>query len=126
MLYHYTFNTYSGRSTLEDKVLRAFLKDTFLEISRQKGFQIIECEILADHVHILIEHSYTMSTSQVMKLLKGISSRRLFQEYPTNRFYHKKLWGRSFNARKLSGEEKEAVINYIKNQRDERGIDKRY
>lgn len=126
MLYHYTFRTYLGRPTLEDAELRAFLKGVFLEIAKQKGFQIIECEVLADHVHILIEHSYVLSTSQAMKLLKGISSRRLFQAYPTNRFHHRKLWGRSFNARKLSGEEKETVINYIKAQRDEAGVDKRF
>ncbi|MFH1386191.1 MAG: IS200/IS605 family transposase [bacterium] len=126
MLYHYNFRTYLRKPTLEDKEIRLFLKEIFLEISKEKGFDIIECEILSEHVHILIEHSYTLSTSQVMKFLKGISARRLFQQYPTNRFEHKKLWGRSFFAKKITNEEKDNVIDYIRNQRNEEGIDKRF
>lgn len=125
MLYHYTFNTYDGKQTLEDEELRGFLKNAFTSISIEKGFKILACEILCDHVHMLIEQSYLFSTSNVMKLIKGISARRLFQEYPTNRFEHRKLWARSFHARKIISEEKEAIIGYISDQRDEHGIDKR-
>ncbi|MFA6548817.1 MAG: IS200/IS605 family transposase [Candidatus Margulisiibacteriota bacterium] len=125
MLYHYTFNTYAGKQLLEDKELRDFIMNIFVEIAAEKGFQIIKCEILSEHVHVLIEHSYALSTSMVMKYLKGISARRVFQKYPTNRYDIRKLWGRSFHARKVNGEEKESVINYIEHQRTEDGIDKR-
>jgi len=126
MFYHYTFGTYKGKQLLEDKELRAFLKTLFNEIAKEKGFEIIECEILTDHVHMLIEQGYQITTSVVMKFIKGISSRRLFQKYPTNRFEIRKLWGRSFNARKISNEQKEQVVQYIKSQRNKNGIDKRF
>lgn len=126
MLYHYIFKTYLGRPTLEDKELRIFLKDTFVNISTEKGFKVIECEILSEHIHLLIEQSYLDSTSKIMKLLKGVSSRRLFQKYHTNRFEHRKLWARSFYARKINNEEKEDVGSYIRKQRNENGVDKRY
>jgi putative transposase len=125
MFYHYTFRTYKGKQLLEDKELRAFLKTLFNEIAKEKGFEIIECEILTDHVHMLIEQSYKITTSVVMKFIKGVSSRRLFQKYPTNRFEIRKLWGRSFHAGKISSDEKENVVQYIKNQRNKNGIDKR-
>ncbi|MBU0629409.1 MAG: IS200/IS605 family transposase [Candidatus Margulisbacteria bacterium] len=125
MLYHYTFNSYDGQQTLDDEEIRSFLKNTFATISDEKGFEILACEILCDHVHLLIEQNYVLSASGVMKLIKGISARRLFQAYPTNRFEHRKLWGRSFHARKIKSAEKEIVIQYIKNQRDGQGIDKR-
>lgn len=126
MRYHYTFSTYERRPLLEDKEIRKELNDLFRAIAEEKDFKIIECEILADHVHLLIEQSYILSTSMAMKLLKGISSRRLFQKYPTNRFDIRKLWERSFRARKIKNEEKDVIINYIKNQRDENGFDKRF
>ena len=122
MLYHYTFNTYSGKQTLEDKLLRDFLKSTFAVIAADKGFEIIECEILCDHVHMLIEQSYLLSTSSVMKSVKGISARRLFQEFRTNGFEHRKLWGRSFHARKISSDEKAAIIGYIKKASEMRKV----
>ncbi|MBI5700752.1 IS200/IS605 family transposase [Candidatus Saganbacteria bacterium] len=126
MLYHYTFRTYKGLPLLEDKKLIGFLMNTFHEIGNEKGFKIVECEILCDHVHALIEHNYILSSSLVMKNLKGISARRLFQKYPTNRFDIRKLWGRSFHARKIGADEKDSVISYIIGQRDENGIDKRF
>lgn len=126
MLYHYTFRTYKGEPLLEDKELREFLKGTFHEIGNEKGFKVVKCEILCDHVHVLIEHSYTLSTSLVMKYLKGISSRRLFQKYPTSRYDIRKLWGRSFHARKVRVEEMNSVADYIERQRNEEGVDKRF
>ncbi|NQT29210.1 MAG: IS200/IS605 family transposase, partial [Candidatus Saganbacteria bacterium] len=111
---------------LEALEVRAFLKTVFLEVSREKGFEIIECEILSDHVHLLIDQSYMLSTSMVVKNLKGVSSRRLFQKYKTNRGEIRKLWGRSFDARKIDSNQKEVVINYIKNQMSPVGVDKRF
>jgi putative transposase len=126
MFYHYTFRTYKGKPLLEDEELRGFLKGTFHEVADEKGFKVVECEILCDHVHVLIEQGYALSTSLVMKYLKGVSSRRLFQKYPTNRYDIRKLWGRSFHARKIGAEEKDGVSSYIKGQRNEEGIDKRF
>jgi len=126
MFYHYTFRTYAGKPLLEDLEIRAFLKTAFLEVSKEKGFEIIECEILSDHVHLLIDQSYMLSTSMVVKNLKGVSSRRLFQKYKTNRGEIRKLWGRSFDARKIDSNQKEVVINYIKNQMSPVGVDKRF
>jgi len=111
---------------LEGKEIRNFLLKTFNEIANGKGFKVIECEILADHVHMLIEQPYTISTSSVMKFIKGASARYLFKQYPTNRYDIRKLWARSYNYRKITEKQKETVINYIKGQRDENDIDKRY
>jgi putative transposase len=126
MLHHYTFNVYSGMNLLEDKEIRGFLTQTFRDVAKNKGFKILECEILSDHVHMLIDQPYTLSTSLVMKYIKGVSSRQLFQRYPSNRYDIRKLWARSFHCRKITGAEKETVAHYIKGQRDAEGIDKRY
>jgi putative transposase len=126
MLYHYTFNTYNGIPLLEDQGIRGFLLKLFQDIAYDKGFKIIEMEILADHVHMLIEQPYTISISLVMKYIKGASARSLFNKYPTNRFDIRKLWARSYNCRKIKVNQTETVVDYIRNQRGSDGIDKRY
>jgi putative transposase len=126
MLYHYIFNTYSGINILDDMKIRNFLLKIFNDIAKNKGFKIIECEILEDHVHMLTDQPYSISPSSAMKYIKGISARYLFKEYPTNRSDIRKLWARSYNFRKITEKQKEKVINYIKGQRDMQGIDKRY
>ena|GEM_PF-1309958 len=126
MLYHYTFNVYKGKELLINREVQCFLRDIFHKISVEKGFEILECEILSDHVHMLINQSYNVSTSYVMKNIKGISSRRLFQKYDVNRYEVRKLWGRSFHVRKIDNAQKAIVSNYIKSQRTYEGIDKRH
>ena len=110
---------------MSNKEFALFLLDAFQEIAREKGFRILACDILADHVHVLIEQE-VVSYSTIMKYLKGISARRFFSVYPSNRFVDRKLWGRSYYYQKVDEEELGRVINYIKSQKTEEGLDKRY
>ena len=126
MLYHYTFGLYKRSDLLVDPGIRSFLKEVFSKIAAEKDFKIIECEILSDHVHLLVDQSYNLSTSFVMKNIKGVSSRRLFEKYDTNRFEIRKLWARGFFAGKIGSFEKDAVVKYIRTQRTPDGSDKRY
>jgi len=59
-------------------------------------------------------------------MFKGISSRRFFQEYPSNRYEYRKLWGRGYYACRINETELPKVIEYIKNQVGQDGYDKRY
>lgn len=126
MLYHYVIRTYCSYPLLNGNDIVHFLYDEFFNISQDKEFEILECEILIDHVHLLIEQSYLLSNSDVMKSLKGISARRIFSEFPTNRYKIRKLWARSFYCRKVKNEDKEKITEYIKSQRNRKGIDKRF
>lgn len=125
MLTHFTFNTYKGKHSLVEGEFIVFLKKHFDKISIGKGFEILECEILADHVHVLISHE--LPNAKVMKYLKGISAREFFKEYPSNRLVDRKLWGRSYHYRRIENNlECASVKGYIKGQKDKNGADKRY
>jgi putative transposase len=126
MLTHFTFNTYKNKNSLKDKELREFLKQSFFEIAKTKDFKIINCELLEDHVHILIDYPKTLTMAKLMQALKGISSRHFFIKYPSNRFVDKKLWARSYYSRHVLPENVKKVTGYIKNQLDNSGNDKRY
>jgi REP element-mobilizing transposase RayT len=59
-------------------------------------------------------------------MIKGISSREFFKAFKTNRLVYRKLWGRSYYAEKINDDKYNIVINYIENQINEDGFDKRY
>lgn len=126
MHYHYIFGTYKNKSSLIDKETKDFLFNEFEVIAEEKALKIIACSILEDHVHMLIKQSNNDNTNYVMRIIKGISSRRLFQKYKTNRLEYRKLWSRGYYARNIPEQETPAVIAYINNQVDSKGIDKRY
>ena len=49
-----------------------------------------------DHVHILVSCPPTMAPSEIMRRIKGRTTRKLFEEFPHLR---KKYWGQHFGAR---------------------------
>lgn len=126
MYFHYIFKTYKGKSSLKHNEFKLKLNAEFEQIAKDKGFNLLASNILEDHVHLLIQQSATDSTNYVMRMFKGIASRRFFQEYPSNRLVDRKLWGRGYYARKVSESDLPQVITYIKNQVGADGYDKRY
>ena len=124
MYYHYVFRTYKKYNILTDKDIVKDLSNYFYEISKEKGFHIDKLSILADHVHMLIKQKQSDNLSYIMKAIKGISARKLFKNYNSNRFVYRKLWGRSFFAEEIKPENINKIRYYIKGQKRS-GIDKR-
>lgn len=126
MYYHYIFKTYKGKSCLLYKEFKDKLGDEFQQIAKDKGFELIAHSVLEDHVHLLVRQATADSTQYVMRMFKGISARRFFQTYPSNRYEYRKLWGRGYHYCRLTEAELPKVVEYIRNQISPNGYDKRY
>ena len=57
--------------------------------------EIIQGVVGKDHVHLYISYPPKLSVSEIMRLLKGRTSRKLQREFPHSR---KQYWGRHFWA----------------------------
>ena len=66
------------------------LKQLFREIATQYGFEIVADEGMPDHVHLFVSAPPKFSPAQVVRLFKGITSRRLTQEFESIR---RAYWG---------------------------------
>ena len=60
------------------------------------GATIVKGVLAQDHVHLFLSVPPKHAISDVMRRIKGRSSRRLQQEFPAHR---KRYWGRHFWAR---------------------------
>ena len=58
--------------------------------------QILRGVVSQDHVHILVSDPPTMSPSEIIRRVKGRTSRKTFEEFP---HVKKRYWGRHFWAR---------------------------
>lgn len=58
----------------------AEIKQLFYDISKEKDFEIIEMEIDKYHIHVLIRYSPTKSVLDIVKLLKQISTYRIWRQ----------------------------------------------
>jgi len=55
--------------------------------------QILKGVVSKDHVHLHLSYSPRLSISEIMRWIKGRTSRRLMEEFPHLR---KRYWGRHF------------------------------
>ena len=69
------------------------MKEIFQGIAERYEFEIDEQEVMEDHVHIFLSVPPRYSPSQVVQILKSISARMVFQEFPEVK---EQLWGGEF------------------------------
>ena len=60
------------------------------EICGNNGWSVIAKEIQPDHIHLFVTMPPAIAVATGVKLLKGITARRLFQQFPSLK---KRLWG---------------------------------
>ena len=70
-------------------------RELIIQICDAEDVKILKGVVSQDHVHMLIEYPPAKSISELVKRLKGRTSRRLQEEFPQLR---KQYWGRHFWA----------------------------
>ena len=91
--YHIVFCV-KHRQKILDGEIENFLKDTILDIAKDKNFEIKVMEIReSDHIDLCISAHPKHSIGQIVKWIKGISGIKLFKRFPD---LTKKLWKGSF------------------------------
>jgi len=95
------------------------LKALFEEVAADKGFTIHTMEVMPDHVHVFASAHPKISPSYIVKMLKGISARKLFIEYPElkTKLRDGNLWNSSFYIETIGSISEEAIRKYIENQK---------
>jgi len=83
------------------------------------GAELPEFNGEPDHVHLLVNFPPTMTISRLVNSLKGVSSRRLRQEFPELRRHNwqaKRLWSGSYFAGSVGGAPITVLRQYIEQQ----------
>ena len=105
------------------KVLRAdkeqFLKELVQEIAADKGFTVhlFECG-QCDHVHCFVTAPPKLSITTIVKYLKGITGRKLLEQYPDLReaLWKGQLWNHSYYVETLGSVSEDSIRKYIEHQ----------
>jgi len=72
------------------------LENILLDICREMDIKVMDLAVNPDHVHIFIQYPPKYSVSDIAARLKGLSSKRLREEYPELKDWCPKgLWGPS-------------------------------
>ncbi len=90
--YHLVWIPKYRKHVLNDEV-SVHLKEVFERIAEEYEFWIDTMEVVEDHVHVFIEAPPRYSPAQVVQILKSVSAREVFKEFPKLR---KQLWAGEF------------------------------
>ena len=93
-----------------------YAKQQLNSLCRQKDLvEVLELNILADHIHLVVSIPPKYSVSAIMGYLKGKLSIRLFQKYERlgKRYWGQHLWSRGYCVSTV-GLDEDKIRKYVK------------
>jgi putative transposase len=84
------------------------------------GAELTEFNGEADHVHLLVHYPPKVALSRLVDSLKGVSARRLRQEFPDHirrYLWGDHFWSPSYFAASAGGAPLKVIKEYIENQK---------
>ena len=93
------------------------LKELIIQVCQEIQVDIIEMEIMPDHVHLLLEVDPQFGVHKAVKTIKGRTSRILRQEFPRLKTKLPTLWTNSYFVSTVGGAPLEIIKQYIEGQK---------
>ena len=116
--YHVVWSVKYRRKVLSLEIEKR-IQEIVQEIANEKEFIVHLCEVgEQDHVHVFVSAHPKISISYVVKMLKGITARKLFMEYPELKRSLRKgvLWNHSYYVETIGSVSEENIKRYIEKQ----------
>lgn len=113
--YHVVFCPKYRKQVLKDEV-KTRLKELFEQKAAEMNVNIIEIEIMPDHVHMLLSCDPQYGIHRVVKQLKGNSSKHLRAEFKHIKSSMPSMWTNSYFVATTGGANLETIKQYIENQ----------
>ena len=114
--YHVVWCPKYRRKVLVDGVDER-LKQIMHDVLAETRCDLIELEVMPDHVHLLVGVDPQFGIHTLVKRMKGRSSRLLRQEFPSLRSRLPTLWTNSYFVATVGGAPLSVVKQYIENQK---------
>ena len=100
------------------------MRELIIQICDVEDVRILKGVVSKDHVHMHIEYPPKLSISNLVKRVKGRSSRRLQSEFPElqKRYWGKHFWAIGYGAWSTGNITDEMVQEYLEHHRDPSNI----
>ncbi|WP_405094687.1 IS200/IS605 family transposase [Micromonospora sp. NBC_01412] len=116
---HLVFVTKYRHGVFTDRHLTR-MEEIMRAVCENFSVELVEFNGERDHVHLMVNFPPTVAVSRLINSLKGVSSRRLRQEFPElveHYWRAQRLWSGSYYAGSVGGAPLSVVRQYIEDQR---------
>ena len=94
------------------------LKDLIAEVCTDLDADVIELEVMPDHVHLVVGCDPQFGIHRLVKRIKGRTSHDLRAEFPNLRSKLPTLWTNSYFVSTVGGAPLEALKEYVRSQKN--------
>ena len=122
MIFHVWFATRRRKWLLLGDVEQA-VKGWLRRAAAEKGIDLLACETVVDHVHLLLRLAGSRELPNALRLLKGRTSWEVFREFPELKLdaSTSSLWQRGYAFREVEPGSIHNRLRYIRSQKDRLG-----
>ena len=105
--------------------IRERCRELIIQICDAEDIRILKGVVSKDHIHMHIEYPARLSVSDMVKRLKGRTSRRLQDEFPSlkKRYWGRHFWAIGYGAWSTGNITDEMVQEYLEHHRDPSNAD---
>lgn len=114
--YHIVWCPKYRRKVLVGEIVHR-LKELIFQIADEINAEIIDLEIMPDHVHLLMEIDPQYGINKAVRHIKGTSSHILRNEFPSLKTRLPTLWTNSYFVSTVGGAPLSEIKKYIENQK---------
>ena len=93
------------------------LKEIIQAVCDEFGSELIELEVMPEHVHLLVDCDPQFGIAKLIRYIKGRSSRLLRQEFPWLKSRLPTLWASSYFVSTVGGAPLAVIKQYIEDQK---------
>lgn len=94
------------------------LKQLLLQKAREIEAEVVQIEVMPDHVRLFVKSTPTNSPHFIVQQLKGYTSRVLREEFPFLKSRLPSLWTRSYYCESVGHISEETIRKYIEDQKE--------
>ena len=116
--YHVVWSVKYRRKIITSEI-ESYLKQLVEDIALDKGFTVQMFEAgNGDHIHCFVSAPPKISVSYIVKMLKGITGRKLFEQFPEikTQLWKGELWNHSYYVESVGSVSEDAIRQYIVKQ----------
>ncbi len=114
--YHVIFCPKYRRKVLTDGIDDR-LKELIMEKQEVYGYEVLDMEVMPDHVHLLLDVDPKIGIYSVITKIKGYTSKQLRDEFPALKKRIPTLWTRSKFISSVGSVTLDVVKRYIEEQK---------
>lgn len=117
--YHIIFCPKFRYSVLKGSV-ETSLKEILIDVANRYEYEIIQMEVMPDHIHIFVGAKPTVAPMDIVRIFKSITAIELFKKYPKLKSFYGRcgsLWSVGKFISTVGNVSAETIKKYIADQK---------